>query len=172
MNMTERLATVEIGRTTDAYTSIKRASGDKSHMDPFALATELSVAMLGRATMFSILREFSVTTGGFVQLSREYDFLPALIGNDNQPVFLYQLIEAIDEFIDYDSLQKEYPTLTYSQIAGAVSFLRKVAQINSQNIDIDELEDEILAEDPMFLDELRKAFENRGNIANVLSEPD
>lgn len=113
---------------------------------------------LNNISFVKTLVELSMATGGYVQLRPEYYHLPALIGNDSQPVYLYEIVELIDEFIDYDRIQEEYPTLSFSQIAGAVSFLRKASQINSRNIDIDEMEDADNAKNTELIAALRTAL--------------
>lgn len=85
-------------------------------------------------------------------------YIPMLIGSDNEAVPLYHFVEVMDEIVDYDLVRQELPTLSYAQIGGAISFLRKVSQINPQGADLDILEDMELSEDPAFLDELREAL--------------
>ncbi|WP_435546814.1 hypothetical protein [Desulfobacterium sp. N47] len=76
---------------------------------------------------------------------------------------LFSLIEVVDELIDYDRIIQELPGISYSQINGAISFLRKVAQFNMKNIDIDDTLDDELAANDSFLSELRKAFADKGD---------
>ena len=132
---------------------------------------EFSVETIQNIGIVKALLVCSETTGGFVQLLPELSYMPVIIGNDDQPVFLYQLVEGIDEFLDYDATLAAFPTLNYVQISGALAFLRKVAQINTKHIDIDELE-----EDFDFnrgeLAGLREAFERREDIARVLTNGD
>ncbi len=116
--------------------------------------------------------EISELTGGCVHFAPELNFMPVLNGNDNVPVFLYHLVEGFQEFLRYDDLLAAYPTLSYSQISSALSFLRKVSQLNAQNIDIDELEDEIEFSDENFVRALQDAFEQKGDVARVLSNRD
>jgi hypothetical protein len=87
--------------------------------------------------------------------------LPALIGSDERPVFLYQFVEALDGLVDYDSIKETFPTLSYAQIDGAMSFLRKAAQLNARGVDIDELESEADADDARLIDALRNALNDR-----------
>jgi len=117
------------------------------------------------------LEEISQHTGNYVRLLPELSFMPALIGSDNQPVFLYRIIEAIDEYLDIDKIQDDFSNLSYSQIAGSIFFLRKVAQMNSQKIDIDDLEDEFELSDPDFLHTLEMAFNDK-EVVRVLSQPE
>lgn len=128
-----------------------------------------SIALLSNISSVKTLVELSMLAGGYVRLLPEHHYLPALIGNDSRPVFLYQIVELIDEFLDYDKIQEECPTLSFSQIAGAVSFLRKVAQINSKNIDIDEMEDDHDIQNPELLEALRNALADV-EVANVFSD--
>ena len=132
--------------------------------------TQAAANVSNRAGTLLALTEMSIQTGGYVRLIPELGYMPALIGNDNEPVFLYQVMEGLDEFLDYDALLAEYPTLDFSQIAGAVSFLRKVSQTNCRDIDVDELEDTFDFGNGEFVGRLREAFENRGNVARVLPD--
>lgn len=129
-----------------------------------------SESLVGHLHQIKRLSQLSDVTGGFVQLSQDYNFLPALVGKDGKPVFLYQLVEMLEGYLDFDGLLAEFPTLNFSQIAGAISFLRKTSQINLRQVDIDELEDQLESEE--FMDDLRQAFEERGNIARVLTNTD
>jgi hypothetical protein len=109
----------------------------------------------------SIVRVFSYcseTTGGYVQLRPDCGYFPVLAGADNQMVPLYQFVEALDEVLDYDLLAEELPNLSYSQIGGAISFLRKLSQTNPKNIDLDRSEDLDMLSDPVFMAELKEAL--------------
>lgn len=94
------------------------------------------------------LTNASRSTGGHVKFLSEFSDLPVLLGNDGNPVALFQFIEAIDGAVDYESVGEKLPTLSYAQMNGAISFLRKVAQFNTKRIDIDESEDLEAADDP------------------------
>ncbi|MGH9427954.1 MAG: hypothetical protein ACRD2L_16845, partial [Terriglobia bacterium] len=97
-------------------------------------------------------------------------YCPFLHGSDEKPVFLYELVEVIDGVIDYDEIKEELPTLSVAQISGAIAFLRKVAQFNSDDVDLDELEDLKLAQDETFLNELRAALADQETM-RVLNFP-
>lgn len=103
----------------------------------------------------------SHATGDYIKLLSEYSFCPALIGNDNEPVFLYRFIEVIDEILDYDEIKKELPTLSFSQINSAISFLRKFVQFNARKIDIDELEDSEMIQNRRLMDKVMQAFADK-----------
>ena len=105
-----------------------------------------------------LLYKASKKSGGYVRMKPEYSYCPFLSGSNNEPVFLYQVVEVIDEVIDYDEIKEELPTLSIGQISGAIAFLRKVAQFNSDDVDLDELEDLELAQDTDFIEELRAAL--------------
>jgi hypothetical protein len=105
-----------------------------------------------------LLYRASKATGDYVKLLPSYHFCPALIGDDDKMVGLYHFVEVLDGIIDYDKIKEELPNLSYAQINGSMMFLRKVAQFNIKDIDIDELEDEQFEDDPVFLDELKRAF--------------
>ncbi len=144
---------------------------DSVNSDPLqnlALYREASITSFEKTALLTTLIECSISAGGYVQLLPEMNYLPALIDSNQNPVFLYEIVEVIDEFIDYDLIQEEYPALTYSQIQGAISFLRKVSQINARDIDIDELEDSIDADNPELLESLRMAL-NDTEVACVFS---
>ena len=104
------------------------------------------------------LSQFSEAAGGHVQLRPEYEYVPVLIGDDGVAVPLYHFVEVLDGLVGYDQIKQELPTLSYVQIDGAISFLRKVAQYNPRYIDFDLLEDQEIRSDPAFLNELRRAL--------------
>jgi hypothetical protein len=113
-------------------------------------------------------QRISKTTGGYVRILPELSWCPVLIGSDQRIIPLYQVVEAIDGLVDYDAIREEFPTLSYAQIHGALSFLRKIAQLNIKGIDIDEMEDEELAQDENFMTELRRGFADQ-EISRVLN---
>ncbi|MBI3968716.1 MAG: hypothetical protein HY329_24030 [Chloroflexi bacterium] len=97
------------------------------------------------ASVSAAMEVFSQASGAshnVVRLLPDYSYLPVLLGSDNRPVLLYQVVEAIDGTLDYSAIQADFPTLSFSQIAGALGFLRKVAQFNLAGVDIDDLEEE------------------------------
>ena len=144
---------------------------DSQAASGLTIAERASIDVLQRTSILRSLEEISQLTGGYVRLMPELSYIPVLVGNDENPVFLYHLIEGIDEFLDYDALLAEYPTLSYSQIVGAIKFLRKVSQINARRIDIDDEEERFEFENDAWLRTLRTAYENRGNVARVLTDP-
>jgi hypothetical protein len=103
-------------------------------------------------------------------MESETKFLPYLRGSDGEPVYLYNLVEVIEEVVDFDEVLAELPTLTFSQVAAAVSFLRKVAQINSTGADIDSVEDQADASNPELIEALRNAL-NEEEGTRVFSDP-
>lgn len=108
--------------------------------------------------LLHFLSNCSNQTGNYVKFLPEVAFCPALIDNDNQLIFLYRFIEMLDELLDYEEIREEYPTLSYSQIHGAISFLRRIAQFNILNVDIDEIEEEYFTNDQGFLAALRESL--------------
>jgi len=100
----------------------------------------------------------SETTGSCVELSPEFYFCPVLKDNAGRVVPLYEFVEILDELIDYEDIKKELPTFSFTQINGAISFLRKFTQFNTANIDIDAVIDEDLVQEPNFLNELRRGI--------------
>jgi len=115
-----------------------------------------------------VYKKASEDTGGYIKLLDEYSYCPILIGNDNASIPLYEFIEVIDEIIDYDKLQENYPNLSYSQIYGAISFIRKVAQFNTKNIDIDERIDEEEFINDKFIEKLKESY-SKEKIIRVLN---
>jgi hypothetical protein len=115
-----------------------------------------------------LLHRASEVAGGAVKLLPKYHYCPVLIGRDGNAVPLYEFVEALDASTDYDKIETELPNLTYAQIHGSLMFLRKVAQFNIGDIDIDALEDEQLFNDEVFVDELKRAFADREKL-RVLS---
>jgi uncharacterized protein (DUF433 family) len=100
----------------------------------------------------------SQATGDYVKFLPKYHYCPILIGNDDRRVALYEFVEALDGAVDYDQLKEEFPNLSFAQINGAISFLRKITQFNTQGIDIDEMEDLETANDPHLIEALKKAI--------------
>ena len=83
----------------------------------------------------------SSKTGGLVTFPEDYAHVPVLTGSDGNPVLLYRVVEEIEHLVDPAELQAQFPTLSYTQIVAALMFLRKVAQFNTRNLDLDEVED-------------------------------
>lgn len=115
------------------------------------------------ANIVTLFNQASNDTGGYVRLAVEYSFCPVLIGNDNTPVPLYELIEVIDESIDYEQLLEDFPNLSYSQIDGAISFLRKIAQFNAKGVNIDDIIDETILSDRNFVSVLSNSYPSKEN---------
>jgi len=114
----------------------------------------------------------SETTGSYVELSPEFYFCPTLKDNLGRVVPLYEFVEILDELIDYEDIKKELPTFSFAQINGAISFLRRIAQFNTAGIDIDAVMDEDLAQDQVFLDELRQGLaDQESNYVLNLDQP-
>ena len=149
--------------TADTSNSIQQ------NLEELTFVSNASVNNLNKVALFKKLIECSMNAGGYVRFSPEIGYLPALIDSNAKPVYLYQLIELIDELLDYDQIKEEYPTLSYAQIGGAMAFLRKIAQLNTKEVEIDELEDEFISENSELVGELRQALADM-EIVNVFSE--
>ena len=117
-------------------------------------------ALQSATHILHIFSRCAEATGGYVQLRPEHRFFPVLIGKENAVTPLYEFVEMLDEVLDYDLVLKELPTLSYSHIGGAIAFLRRLAQSNPTNIDIDELEDKALSS-PAFIEDLRTALADK-----------
>lgn len=124
--------------------------------------------MQNSASIVRLFSHCSDETGAYVQLRPDYHYLPVLLDAKNSAVPLYHFVEVLDEVLNYDNVIEELPNLSYAQIGGALSFLRKVVQSNPNNIDIDKLEDEAVTSDPDFLQELRTALADQ-EVTRVLN---
>lgn len=149
--------------TADTNSSIQQ------NLDVLTFVSNASVNNLNKVALFKKLMECSMNTGGYVKFFPEIGYLPALIDSNSKPIYLYQLVELIDELLDYDRIKEECPTLSYAQIGGAMAFLRKISQLNTREVDIDELEDEFISENSELVGELRQALADM-EIVNVFSE--
>ncbi len=121
-----------------------------------------------RTSLAWYLHNASQNTGNYVILSKDFGFLPGLIDNNQEFISLFRFIEVMDEVIDYDRVIQEFPSLSYSHISGAISFLRQVAQFNLRGYNIDEIMDHELVADEIFLSELRQALANQ-EVTRVLN---
>ncbi len=101
-------------------------------------------------------------TGNSVVLDAQHGCLPVLIGADQRAIPLYDFVEALDGIVNYSELQKEFPNLSFTQIAGAIAFLRKLAQFNTRGVDIDHLQDEALEQSTEFQEVVRRAIADQG----------
>jgi hypothetical protein len=113
---------------------------------------------LGVVGVIDFYNSASISSSGFVMIQPQYSFCPTLIGNDNQPVFLFDFVEVIDGLLDYDRIKEEIPNISYAQIDGAISFIRKLLQFNSKSLDIDDLSEEIASQNQPFLERLRSSL--------------
>jgi len=105
-----------------------------------------------------LFQRASQESGGFVHVAARLSYLPMLMRPSAPPVLLYEFVEALDGVADYAELQAEFPGLSYSQIAGALAFLRKLAQFNTRGVDTDALEDEVLESNPEFQRQIEHAL--------------
>ncbi len=121
----------------------------------------------GIVSQARFLAQASEKSGGVVIISPHYDCLPILIGNDGEPVRLYELVEEWDSLTDYDDIQERFPTLSYMQVAGAIAFIRKITQFNSRQEDVDAFVSHEIESNPDFQQELRDALADR-EMARVL----
>lgn len=116
------------------------------------------------AANLELYHRASEDSGSKVIMDQRHGYLPILIGNDGDIIPLYRFVEVIDEITDYEQIEREFPNLSYGQIASAIGFLRKLVQFNTRNIDIDALEDELLAEDPDFQAAIRASLEDQEDL--------
>ena len=142
------------------------------YIGPIRVVQETTVYAQIVPNELDLVVKASKTTGSYVQLSPDFYFCPVLKDNAGRVVPLYEFVEILDELIDYEDIKKELPTFSYTQINGAISFLRKISQFNTADIDIDTIIDEDLAQDQSFLDELRQGFaDQESNYVLNLDQP-
>ena len=152
-----------------AYASERFASYED---DAFSSAQQQVQGIARQFHLMGCLRQIAEETGRFVHMAPQLGCLPMLQGSDGEPVYLYHLVEGIEEFLNYDAVLEEYPTLSYSQIVGGLRFLRGVSQQNIRQIDLDAAEEQFTLTSDDFLNELRTAYENRENVSDVFADPD
>ena len=119
--------------------------------------------------MLGLMIEASHATGSQVEICSEFCFCPVLRDSNGRVLPLYKFVEILDECIDYEDIREEMPTFPYTQINGALSFLRKMAQYNSAGIDIETEMDQELFQDRGFLEKLRDglADQESGHVLNL-----
>lgn len=120
-----------------------------------------------RVSALRMMRGCSVSAGNYVKFLPELSLIPTFIGHDGSPVFLYQLVELLDEIIDYDLLIQEYANLNYGQLGSFFSFLKKILQLNAKNLDVEEFENDFYTQSPAFIEALRTALQEES--VNVYS---
>ncbi len=113
-------------------------------------------------------QQASRRNGGFVTIDHKFGDLPLLWGSDKHPIFVYEVVELIEETLDFSELHSRLPTLSYAQIAGAVGFLRTLAQFNRKGVDIDAMQDEDMEANSEFQQALRNAVQDK-ETARVLA---
>lgn len=97
-----------------------------------------------------------------IDFNSSYLCLPLVTGSDGVPVFLYQIIESIDENLDYDNMLLDNPTLSKRQIIGSVMFLRQLAHFNTKGLDMDEVEECVMEDLTGLQHSLRNSQTNGG----------
>lgn len=113
-------------------------------------------------------QQASRRNGDFVTIDPQFSDLPLLWGSDKCPVFVYEVVDLIEETLDLSELHSRLPTLSYAQIAGTLGFLRTLAQFNRKGLDIDAMQDEDMEASPEFQQALRNAVQDK-ETARVLA---
>jgi len=157
----------EAGRTPYDASEIQKSEPVKE--DIFKMlrlaneAQEKNIQIREVATLATYLYDASRNAGNYVTISSESSFCPTLIGSDQRHIPLFEFLEVIDEIIDYNKILEKLPSLSYSQISGAISFLRKITQFNVKGFDIDHIMD-VLHDNDVLLSELREAISDQEGI--------
>ena len=107
------------------------------------------------------LQTASKRAGGVVQFPPQYSHVPTLIGSDGEPVLLSRVVEEIETVLDPQDIPDAFPTLSYTQIVGALAFLRRVAQFNTKGLDLDELGDEGIEQSEAFQQAITESLADR-----------
>lgn len=157
-----------IGRPQSTPSNVIYSAISRSDFDTTADQSDL-INMRKVQAIAQTFSEIGQATGGYVQVLPEYHYCPVVIGSNQEAVTLSELVEAIDEFVDFEALCSEYPNLSTAQIMGAISFLRKLSQVNSRQIDLDALEDEQIASDVQLIEVLKQAIADK-EIVRVLGK--
>jgi len=133
----------QLDTTPSTLISTNNTSRPNTSSDIAVLRDEITT----RSATINVLEFYDIAsakTGGVVLFDQKYGFIPIIVGGDDKPILLYKFIEVLDELVDYDELQAEFPTLTFGQIAGAISFLRTLAQFNGRGIDVEDIENRLI----------------------------
>ena len=109
----------------------------------------------GSSAYFHQLRD----TTGFLPKSS----LPMVKSASQEAIPLYRFIEAWDAATDFDDLAERIPMLTIGQIGGAIGYVRRLAQFNVADLDIDRLEDEALEASAEFKSAIRNSFQDQSS---------
>ena len=90
----------------------------------------------------------------------EFYYMPAILNSRGKFLPLYEFVEVLDGAVDYDEISAELD-LSYTQIDGAMTFLRRLAIINPEGFDPDEHELELDAQDQELLEALRQGISSQ-----------
>ncbi len=115
------------------------------------------------------LREISNMSGGFVRVDAECGFVPSLLGSDGRFVPVYDLFSVMEGYVDFDGLRSEFPTISYSQIIAALSFVEKLLLVLS---DHDDSKAELVMSDGEtdVYEQIRSALLNREESPSVFTD--
>lgn len=169
MSMPSKTETVTL--SLDSATLGRPATAQTADASEFRQITDLSVSAIQKAATFDSFRRLSELTGGHVKIVPDFSYMPTLIDNEGNPIFLYRIVEGVDEHLDVEKLLEDFPTLTFSQVSSALWFLKRVSQLNIQELDVDEYEDRYMLSNSGFLHELEQAYNDK-EVVRVLSQPE
>lgn len=121
---------------------------------------QLSSKVAHDAFFLAKLQTASTKTGNVVQFPSEFGYVPTLVGSDNRPVLLRSVVEEIESIIDPDEICERFPALSYTQVVCALMFLRKLSQLNTRDLDLDDVEDGLIEGDAEFQRTIADSLDN------------
>jgi hypothetical protein len=139
----------------------KPNSSESIRLNKFILDHQSGIDIISKQlNILEYINYVNQITGEYIKLSKDYSYFPLLVGSDGRPIPLYEFVEVLDEAVDYDHIKELLPTISISQIAGSIAFLRKLVQFNFRKIDIDDYLD-MEEENERLINELSTAFTNQ-----------
>ena len=113
---------------------------------------------LGELAVYQAIVKCQENTG--VIMHDEFHYMPSILNSRGTFLPLYEFVEVLDGIVDYHEISGELD-LTYTQIDGAMTFLRRLAMINPQGFSPDQYELELDAQDPELLEALRQGISSQ-----------
>lgn len=122
-----------------------------THLRKYRTNTVYNLGLTG------VVEFYNASAGEYVVIRPEYSFCPVLM-TSQEPIFLFEFVDVLDGLINYDRVKEELPGISYAQIHGAISFIRKLLQFNVRGLDPDDLLEEMQHNDTELFDQLRRSI--------------